>query len=84
MWILITIGVLVIILGIVCIYAMRKGKRPLEPMSVGMAAGGIIGVAIGILLVELAGFEYPLPFIIWLLGMAAGQIIGLLYKKAKK
>jgi hypothetical protein len=84
MWILITIGILVVVLGLVGIYAMRSGKKPLEPMSTGMLAGGVAGVAIGILLVEFAGFEYPLPFIFWLLGMATGQIIGLIYKKTKK
>jgi len=84
MWIIIAIGILVVILGIIGIYAMRREKKPLEPVSVGMAAGGIIGVVIGILLVEFAGFEYPFPIILWLVGMAAGQIIGLVYKKTKK
>ncbi len=83
MWILIAIGILAVIIGLVGIYAMRRGKTPLEPMSAGMVAGGIIGVVVGILLVEFAGFEYPFPFILWLLGMAAGQIIGLIYKKTK-
>ena len=81
MWILIAVGILVIILGIVALYAMKKGNTHLDPMSVGMAAGGIVGAVIGILLVEFAGFEYPFPAILWMLGMAAGQIIGLIYKK---
>lgn len=81
MWVLIAIGILIVILGLVAIVAMRKGKTPLEPMSVGMAAGGIVGVVVGIAMVELAGFEYPFPFITWMLGMAAGQVIGFLYKK---
>ncbi len=83
MWILIAIGILAVILGIVGIIAMKRGRRPLDPMPVGMAAGGIVGVAVGIGLVELAGFEYPFPFITWMLGMAAGQIVGLLWKKGK-
>ena len=84
MWILIVIGILAVILGLVGIFAMRRGKTPLEPMSTGMVAGGIVGVVVGILLVEFAGFEYPFPVILWFLGMAAGQIIGLIYKKTKK
>ena len=84
MWILIVIGILVVIIGIVGIYAMRRGKTPLEPVSTGMMAGGIAGVVVGILLVEFAGFEYPFPVILWFLGMAAGQIIQLIYKKTKK
>ncbi len=84
MWILIAIGVLVVLLGLIGIYVVKRGKTPLEPVFVGMAIGGIIGVAIGILLVEFAGFEYPFAAILWMLGMAAGQIIGLIYKKTKK
>ena len=53
-------------------------------MSIGMAIGGIIGAVIGVAAVEFAGFEYPFPAILWLLGMAAGQIIGAVYKKPKK
>jgi hypothetical protein len=41
-------------------------------------------MVVGILLVEFAGFEYPFPVILWLLGMAAGQIVGLVYKKKAK
>jgi uncharacterized membrane protein YfcA len=84
MWILITIGILAVIIGLVGIYATRRVKTPLEPMSTGMVAGGIAGVVVGILLVEFAGFEYPIPVILWFLGMAAGQIIGLIYKKTKE
>ena len=81
MWILISIGLLAIILVLFWLYVMRSGKKPIEPMSAGMALGGIIGAIAGILLVEFAGFEYPVPAILWMLGMAAGEIIGLLYKK---
>ena len=83
MWILIVVGILVVVIGLIGIYAMKRGKTPLEPMSAGMVAGGIVGVVAGILLVEFAGFEYPFPVILWLLGMAAGQIIGFIYKKTK-
>jgi F0F1-type ATP synthase assembly protein I len=84
MLILIAIAILAVIIGLVGIYAMRTGKKPLEPMSAGMMAGGIAGVVIGILLVEFAGFEYPFPVVLWFLGMAAGQITGLIYKKTKE
>ena len=83
MWILIVIGILAVIIGLVAVHVMRRGKTPLEPMYVGMAAGGIFGAVVGILLVEFAGFEYPFPAILWFLGMAAGQIIGVIYKKTR-
>ena len=84
MWILIAVGILAVIVGLVGIYAMRSGKAPLDPMSTGMMIGGIVGVVVGILMVEFAGFEYPLPLIFWFLGMATGQIIGIIYKKTYK
>jgi len=82
MWVLIVIGAVVVILGLVWFYAKRNGKSlTAEPMYIGMAAGGIVGAVTGILLVEFAGFEYPFPAILWMLGMAAGLIIGQVYKK---
>jgi hypothetical protein len=84
MLILIAIAILAVIIGLVGIYAIRTGKKPLEPMSAGMMAGGVAGVVAGILMVEFAGFEYPFPVILWFLGMAAGQIAGLIYKKTKE
>lgn len=84
MLILITIVILAVIIVLIGIYAKRRGITPFEPMSTGMMAGGIVGVVVGILMVEFAGFEYPFPVILWFLGMAAGQITGLIYKKTKK
>ncbi len=49
-----------------------------------MAIGGITGVVIGIMLVEFAGYSYPFPVILWMLGMAAGQLGGILYDKYRK
>jgi hypothetical protein len=40
-------------------------------------------VLIGIALVEFWGYEYPVPAILWMLGMAGGQLIGWLYNKKK-
>ncbi len=82
MLVLIVIVVVAVILGLVLLYAKRKGKSlTAEPMYAGMAAGGIAGAIIGVLLVEFAGFEYPFAAILWMLGMAAGLIIGRVYKK---
>ena len=83
MWIFITIGILAVILGLIGILVMRKGRQKLDPMPVGMAIGGIVGMVAGITLVEVWEYEYPLPFILWLLGMAVGQIAGWLYKRKK-
>ena len=87
MWVITVIGILAVIVVLLGLFFMRRGlsKESLEQkpvrMSIGMAVGGIIGVVIGIAAVEFAGFEYPFPAITWMLGMAAGQIIGLVYKK---
>lgn len=61
MWVLIATGIAAVIIGLAGVYAIRSGRRPLEPMSAGMLAGGVVGVTIGILLVEFAGLEYPSP-----------------------
>ena len=83
MWILITIGILAVIGVLIGIFAMRKGRQKLDPMQVGMAIGGILGILAGITLVEFWGYKYPLPFILWLLGMAGGQLAGWFYKRKK-
>ena len=81
MWILIVIGILAVLLVFLGLYVLRKERQKLDPMQAGMAVGGILGMEVGIALVELWGYYYPLPFILWLLGMAGGQLTGWLYKR---
>jgi hypothetical protein len=83
MWILIMIGIIAVLIVLLGIYVIGRGKQRLNPMQAGMTVGGIAGMVIGIALVELWGYEYPLPFILWLLGMAGGQLSGWLYKRKK-
>ena len=83
MWTLITIGILAVLVLLAGLYFLRKGKTKMHPMQKGMALGGIAGMLIGIALVEFWGYEYPVPFILWLLGMAGGQLIGWLYRRKK-
>ena len=75
---------IVILLALVFVFIYReKKKKALKPMEKGSAIGGIIGMLSGIVLVEFFGYDYPLPFILFLLGMAAGQLIGYLYQRKK-
>lgn len=84
--------VVVLILVIVGLFLFWKNLRKVESgeakrvvrWSIGMAIGGITGVVIGIMLVEFAGYSYPFPVILWMLGMAAGQLGGILYDKYRK
>ena len=84
MWILITIGILAVLVILLGLYVLRKEKTKIHPMEKGMALGGIAGVLIGIALVEFWGYEYPVPVILWMLGMAGGQLIGWLYSRKKR
>jgi hypothetical protein len=81
MWILISIVIIAVLVVLLGLYVLRKGKAKMHPMQKGMALGGIAGVLIGIALVELWGYEYPVPFILWMLGMAGGQLIGWFYSR---
>jgi hypothetical protein len=83
MWILITVGILAVLVILFGLFVMGKGKKKIHPMEKGMALGGIVGVLIGIALVEFWGYEYPVPVILWMLGMAGGQLIGWLYNKKR-
>jgi hypothetical protein len=83
MWILISVGVLLVISGLLGLYVTRKEKKKMDPMQKGLAIGGIAGAITGIALVEFFGQSYPLPFVLWLLGMAIGQLAGWLYKKKR-
>ena len=80
-WVLKLTRILVGIIGILGIYVARKRRQKIDPMSAGMTIGGIAGMVNGVALVELWGYDYPLPFVTWMLGMAAGTIAGLLYKR---
>jgi hypothetical protein len=83
MWILITVGILAVIVVLLGVFLTRKEKTKMHPMEKGMAWGGIAGMLFGIALVEVWGYEYPVPFILWMLGMAGGQLIGWLYREKK-
>jgi hypothetical protein len=88
-WIIFGVVLLLIIFGLVLFLKSAKKVESKEAQdtvrwSIGMTIGGIAGMVIGIMLVEFAGYAYELPFILWLLGMAAGQIGGILYNKYKK
>lgn len=80
MWILVTIGIIALLL-ILAMFFMRKRIAAMQPKDKGMAFGGIAGMLIGIALVEFWGYEYPVPFILWMLGMAGGQLMGWLLSK---
>jgi hypothetical protein len=73
-------SVLIVFLGI---YVLRRERQRLDPIQAGMAVVGILGIMDGIALVELWGYEYPLPFVLWLLGMAGGQLTGWFFKRKK-
>ena len=84
--------VVVLLLVVACLFFFWKKFRQVESKeakgvagwSIGMVIGGITGAVIGIMLVEFAGYEYPLPVISWMLGMAAGQVGGILYSRYRK
>ncbi|MFC2175231.1 hypothetical protein ACFLQ2_05225 [archaeon] len=80
MWILIAVLVL-LALTLAGFYLFRNKSTKLHPMETGMAVGGIVGMLVGIGMVEFAGFDYPVPWITWMLGMAGGQLIAHLWKK---
>jgi len=82
MWILISIGIAVIVI-LLGLFVIRKEKTKINPINKGMALGGIVGMLIGISLVEFWGYGYPVPFILWMFGMAGGQLIGWFYNKKK-
>ncbi|MGD2248185.1 MAG: hypothetical protein PVF58_07235 [Candidatus Methanofastidiosia archaeon] len=88
-WIIFGTVLLLVIGGVVLfLKSIRKAEskeaQDTVRWSIGMTIGGIAGMVIGIMLVEFAGYAYELPFILWLIGMAAGQISGILYNRYKK
>ncbi|MBU7015575.1 MAG: hypothetical protein HXS52_01380 [Theionarchaea archaeon] len=85
-WILIILG-FVLMAAIIALFLKSGRYKQSEEAkargfwSVWMGVGGAIGAVIGILLVELADYSYPLPAILWMMGMAAGQVGGILYSR---
>ena len=83
--------VVVLLLVVACLFFFWKNCRQVESKeakrvagwSIGMGIGGISGAVIGIMLVEFADYTYPLPAILWMLGMAAGQLGGILYSRCR-
>jgi len=84
-WIIIAILVLILVVfGIFLYWKKNKaGEAKLPRYSLGGAIGGVIGSVVGIALVEFAGYSYPMPIILFFLGMAAGQLAGYLYQKRR-
>lgn len=82
-WILIAVLVGVLLVAAVWYVYVKKGKR-VRPMQTAPAVGAVVGALVGIALVEFAGWEYPSPFILLLLGMAAGHLVSYFYQRSKK
>jgi hypothetical protein len=88
-WIVLVVVVLLVLAGLFLFWRTRsrvtsEEARAVVRWSIGMTTGGIAGIVIGIMLVEFAGYSYPFPFVLWLVGMAAGQVGGILYNRYKK
>jgi len=88
-WIILVVVLALVISGLLLFLKNIKKVESREAQgvvqwSIGMAVGGTVGIIIGILLVEFAGYSYPLPFVLWFGGMAIGQLSGVLYNKYKK
>lgn len=88
-WIILVVVLALVISGLFLFFKNIRKVESREAQgvvrwSIGTIVGGIAGVIIGILLVEFAGYEYPLPVVFWFGGMAIGQLSGILYNKYKK
>lgn len=88
-WIVLILVLGLLIAGLVIFWRRRRNippgeAKPLSGQFIGMGVGGVAGAIIGILLVEFGGYSYPLPVVSWMLGMAAGQVGGILYSKYRK
>lgn len=71
------IAILVAALLVVFLWGLFiSKKRKMDPISKWQTLGGIVGMLIGIGLAELGVWEYPVAFIAWMLGMAAGAVFG--------
>lgn len=84
--------VAVLLLAMAALFLFWKNRSKVESeeaknvarWSIGMGIGGTLGAVIGIVLVEFGGYSYPLPAILWMVGMAAGQLVGILYGRYRK
>ncbi|MBU7009247.1 MAG: hypothetical protein HXS46_01050 [Theionarchaea archaeon] len=88
-WIIMAVILFIVIAGLFLFWRTLKKVESKEAQnvvrwSIGMSIGGIAGIVIGIILVEFAGYSYPLPFILWMLGMAVGQISVILYNRSRE
>ncbi len=88
-WIILAVILFIVIAGLFLFWRTLKKVESKEAQnvvrwSIGMSIGGIAGIVIGIILVEFAGYSYPLPFILWMLGMAVGQISVILYNRSRE
>ncbi len=88
MWIILVAVLLLVIAGLFLFWKNRDKVKSEEAgwvvwWSIGMTIGGITGIVVGILLVEFAGYSYPLPFVLWLAGIVTGQVGGVLYSRHK-
>ena len=83
MWTLVMVGILAVLVILAGMYVLRRENAGMHPMENGMALGGIVGVLVGIALVEFWGYDYPVPVILWMLGMAGGQLVGWFYRRKR-
>lgn len=88
-WIVLILILGLLIGGLVFFWRSRRNIQPgeVKPLGgqfIGMGVGGVAGAIIGILLVEFGGYSYPLAAILWMMGMAAGQVGGILYSKYRR
>jgi hypothetical protein len=88
-WIVLILVLGLLIAGLVFIWRRYRNiqpgeANPLGKQFIGMGVGGVAGAIIGILLVEYGGYSYPLPAVSWMIGMAAGQVGGILYSRYRR
>ncbi|MFH0835243.1 MAG: hypothetical protein V1881_02780 [Candidatus Micrarchaeota archaeon] len=69
------VALVVVALFAVFAYVLWKNKKKTKPIQLAPAVGAILGAVIGIALAELHYLDYPAPFILMFLGLAAGQLV---------
>lgn len=88
-WIILVVVLLLVMAGLFFFWrnyrqVESKEAKRVSRWSIGMGIGGITGAVLGIMLVEFADYSYPLPVILWMLGMAAGQLGGIIYSRYRE